>query len=301
MRDRIGLLSGLDADHVQSPFRHIDEVAAAVMEMLELGSSDRLGQWSGDSLIAAVRDRSPSNIKSLVDFLSLHGEVLGTLAERDYGKMAAAGQNVPSPVILKAFADSFAAYYVAEELRRALFWFVPNSGLQTIGGRAARGFIRVSVKLERFRATFTRHLGTEPPAGGWFWQHAHRLANELALYLARYPRERVSMLILDATMARYHESFNDKRYPPYLALARENLRRAESFILKLGMHSRLRQRFAHERCKVLAESARLAIDEDRDAARRFLTICEQDLDSFTKIARPDDMLWRDRCAFASTA
>ncbi|HEX9968435.1 MAG TPA: hypothetical protein VGB06_10885, partial [Solirubrobacterales bacterium] len=63
---------------------------------------------------------------------------------------------------------------------------------------------------------------------------------------------------------------------------------------KLGMHNRLRQRFALERNKVLAESARLAIDAGRrDEAERYLKICESDIATFSGLASETNVLWRN--------
>lgn len=295
MAEMVRLIGGGDVDdnpvraHLKYVDRHIDRILRSA------GRAD----FIPPSLELRVFDKAAiptGKVKPLIDYLSLYGEILGVRADRDYGVQLAEERTEPTKDVLTGFVESFSAFYVAEFLRNRIFWENPNHGRDAIGGRAARGFVRVSLKLERFRITLARHHEENPEPGGWFWQHAHRVSDEFARNLSHYPRERVANLILDATMVRYYESKygNPNRYAHFLMMARECLRSAEPLVLKLSMHNRLRQRFALERTKVLAESARLAIDGGQwDQARRFLAICESDIDSFERIARPEDQLWEN--------
>ncbi|MES2442112.1 MAG: hypothetical protein V4574_04725 [Pseudomonadota bacterium] len=285
--------------------KHLDFVARHVDRILRGKGSTKFIAPDLELRVFELAKIPVDRLKPLVDYLSLLGEVLGVRADRDYGAQLAMrrpGERiVPSKAVLKGFVESFSAYYVAEFLRNRIFWQDPIRGRDAIGGRAARGFIRVSLKLERFRITLARSdpsAGEDEKAapGGWFWKHAHNMSDDFARHLSRFPRERVANLILDATMARYYESkHNDpERYAQFLAMARECLSSAEPMIIKLSMHNRLRQRFARERAKVFSESARMAISEGNfEKAQRFIDICELDIESYERIARPDDLLWKN--------
>ncbi len=292
---------GLVRRHLEIVGQHVDRVLRGV-------GKGFIPVWLEERILerAAV---PVEKVKPLIDYLSLYGEVLGVKADRDYGDEIARrdqapmeaprsdGFDEPSPAVRAGFVQSFSAYYVAEFLRNRIYWGDPNHGPSEIGGRAARGYIRVALKLERFRVSLARHHEADPKPGGWFWQRAHLVSDEFARQLSRFPRERVSNLILDSTMARYYESRHSDRYAKFLEMACECLRSAEPQVMKLSMHNRLRQRFALERTKVLAEKARLAIKAcEFEQAYRYLAICVSDIDSFERIARPDDLLWKNLAA-----
>jgi hypothetical protein len=275
--------------------RYLDLVAHRVRLILR-GSGGAV--LFSPALEERIGDRTGLGMRAgreLIEYLNLYAEVLGYRADRDHGAEIRQGhERNPSAAVIDGFVQSFAAYYVAEFLRNQIFWTNPIRDRDGISGRATRGHIRVALKLERFRVTLARRAGAPITLGGWFWRHAHAIADELARYLSRFPRERVQMLILDAAMARYYESRHNDRYKVYLTMASECLCSAEPLLLKLGMHNRVRQRFALERGKVMAESARLAIeDRDRQAAQRYLAICEEDIATFRHLASVGNLLWKN--------
>jgi hypothetical protein len=276
---------------------YLDFVARKVRNILDGG-----GQLFSPAVERKLGELARVSVKAgpeLVKYLSIYGEVLGYRADRDHGAEIARGlERQPSRSIIDGFVKSFAAYYAADFLRNQLFWSAPLGVRDSVSGQVLRGFIRVALKLERFRITLGREAGRPVGPGGWFWRHAHQIADEYARHLSRFPRERLAMLTLDATMARYYESKHDHRaYDGFLTMARECLCSAEPLLLKLGMHNRPRQRFALERNKVMAESARLAIGAGRlEEAARYLMICQADIAAFHGLASPGNLLWTNLAA-----
>jgi hypothetical protein len=278
--------------------KYLRAISRRVSEILHGRETDLMSKEL-EGRLAAKAQVPPGKWRDLIDFLNLYGEVLGVEADRDYGLDLDKGIEAPTEPVMRKFVESFSAFYVAEFMRNQLFWEDPNGSRDVIRGRAARGFIRVSLKLERFRVTLQgRSRGSRAP-GGWFWRHAHGVADELAKHLSRFPRERVAMLILDSIMARYWESRNSPEYRTFLNMALGSLASAEPLLLKLGMHNRLRQRFALERGKVLMEMARLDIqDGDRDSAEQLLDMADLDIVTVEKLATNVNVLWKNLAAAA---
>jgi hypothetical protein len=286
----------------------IDEVKRLLNnEIQEFGKRSEL-----DLKIDELRDLirfSPDKLKQLADDLSIYGELLGIHADREYGDLVRRGvrSDMPSDSgasgtgasesdeklrkIVERFINCFAAIFIAEHIRQRLFWMDPRSARDGIGGHAARDLIRVSLKLERFR--MLRQDEAQPQTErGWFWAYAHDVGDELARQLSRFPREQLALLILDSTAARYYLPRDDKRYGECLRNACEYLISAERLLLTLGMHSRLRQRFALERNKVMAESAERALNAGKlIESRRYLAICRADIETCAKLDPRNGPLW----------
>jgi hypothetical protein len=278
--------------------KYLRAISRRVSEILHGRETDLMSKEL-EGRLAAKAQVPPSKWRDLIDFLNLYGEVLGVEADRDYGVDLDRGIEAPTEPVMRKFVESFSAFYVAEFMRNQLFWEDPNGSRDVIRGKAARGFIRVSLKLERFRVTLQRRSRGSPAPGGWFWRHAHGVADELAKHLSRFPRERVAMLILDSIMARYWESRNSPGYRAFLEMASGSLATAEPLLLKLGMHNRLRQRFALERSKVLMEKARVDINERNfEAAAQFLDMAELDIVTVEKLATNVNVLWKNLAAAA---
>jgi hypothetical protein len=222
----------------------------------------------------------------LAQYLELYAEVLGIEADTEYGRQIGKGEETkPGEAVLAKFIQSFAAFYVADVLRRHIFSIFPHHRGDTPRGRAGRGFVRVSVKLERFSGLC--HDGYRGP--GYFWRFANHILDDLTRHLGQYPRERAALLMLNATVTRHTVTQTDSLYTDYLAKAQECLSVAEPLILKLGMHSRQRQRFALERCKLMIEWTKHTQGEKR---KRYGDIAESDIQTLNMLVSPTDALWQ---------
>lgn len=228
----------------------------------------------------------PAKLRTLVEYLELYAEVLGLEADIEYGRqLTDATEQLPSEKVTAKFIQSFAAYYVADVLRRRLFSLFPNRSSDIPRGRAGRGFVRVSIKLERFAG-----LGNVEYRGrGFFWKHANYVLDELTRHLGQYPRERAALLMLNATVTRYTVTRAHGEYGTFLKKACECLCLAELLVLKLGMHSRLRQRFALERCKLMIECAQNFSDAQR---QQYIGIAETDIQTLEALIPKGDPLWK---------
>ena len=258
-----------------------------------MGNADRT-ELIGPKLQAAIFAKSgllPDKLLKLTGYLNFYAEILAVKADRDFNQSKSQGKEVTGEII-DGFIASFAAYYIAEYFRNRHFLDSPLSYAEPIRGRAARGLIRVALKLERFRSSMAR--GTRPslPPGGWFWKYAHAISDEIARNLAQFPRERVAILTQEATLARYYTSRDSPIYPQFLAMATQSLLTAEPVLMKLGLHGQLRQRFLFERTKVLGESARLEIAEGKwDRAENNLAICASDVEEFRLLSTDGNVHW----------
>lgn len=113
------------------------------------------------------------------------------------------------------------------------------------------------------------------------------MADVIARHLFRYPRERASMLILEAQMARLLSP--GERRAIGLASARSFLRDAEPIVWSLGSRSRVRSRFLLERIKVHRRLAEMA---HKDEAEMYLDFCNRDLMALEKlVVGRKDKLW----------
>ena len=242
--------------------------------------------------------------KDIIDYLALIGEAAGVAADHLDAPDQTNFETGDGAEMLSGFCIAFGAYHLADKLRQARFWISPLAQNDVISGRAGRGFLRVCLKLEGFRKDQLGSDTSTTPDNGLFWHRAQHVSNDLARHLSRYPRERAGMLILDAAMARASLPKRGHSEPDraehYLEMARECLAQAEVLILKMGMHNRLRQRFALERCKVMAASAQFCVGQDAEKTRKnYLAIARSDIVSLTKLARTRNKVWETLARFQS--
>tara|TARA_R110001606_G_scaffold380811_1_gene541582 strand:+ start:14318 stop:14968 length:651 start_codon:yes stop_codon:yes gene_type:complete len=154
---------------------------------------------------------------------------------------------------------AIAAYEVAEIIRRSTFVISPFSGEHAVSGHATRGAIRLALILEREASRSVpegeMHAIREYREGpGLFGEYAARMKNELVRSLGRFPRERASILILEASMIRIMGDFPHQDGALHRAF--NLLEEAEAIVLSISATSRLRLRFLLERAKLHRELGR---------------------------------------------
>ena len=215
--------------------------------------------------------------RQLVNALSRYAECLAVIADKWRGMRARRefnaatrkrfGNRAKAPIpesaaaviILRLFARAFAAYEIAEIIRRSTFRKSPFSGEHAVSGHATRGAIRLALILEReaCRSLSPPELDvvrTEREGPGQYGNYAVRMKDELTRSLGRYPRERASLLILEASMIRI---LNEYRYQPdALPRALDFVEEAESVVVDMSPSARVRLRFLLERAKLHREIGR---------------------------------------------
>ncbi|WP_310531780.1 hypothetical protein [Novosphingobium sp.] len=242
--------------------------------------------------------RNTKQLKILADLINLYADATGVEADRLHGDVQVAKSGGYDYTVTEAFSRSFAAFYLGEAIRMRIFQQDPTKVRDTIGGSAGRGFIRVCLKLERQRQGWRLNQGFR--SKGWFWIQAQKISAELTRYLSAYPRERAGMLILDSALARHCAPVvvraDDDENQTYLRMALASLRKCEPIIQKLSKHSRLRQRFALERSKVMEAMARLYQAANGDLALQYTDLAIADINSVSKLAPPQNQLWQSIAA-----
>jgi hypothetical protein len=185
------------------------------------------------------------------------GDLLGREGERPSGW-------------LDTFIKAYAIFRLAESMRLRMFSLDPTGTDFIASGHATRTMIRVALKIENARSEALR----EDLAVGFYGWQARRMADVLARHQFKHPRERASMLILEATIAR----LLSRRSNAFEALnaARNFLTRAEPVVLGLGPQARTRLRLYLERGKVHRHLFQVDPDERRGA--RYIELAQLDVD-----------------------
>ncbi len=205
------------------------------------------------------------------------------------------------------FLDALTHYHLSDTIRRRLLFKDPTARSAQMGGHSGRNLIRVCLKLERLAELKLRAARPAATAGetmadgryaqqpGWFWHQAHRIADEMGLHLASFPRERAGLQVLEASMVRHSCLDEDRQFGEALQQALECLQIAEREVIRLGMHSRLRMRFALERAKILMAYAKLGNKQGKGAqsVNLALTMALDDLEVLVGFTKDTfDQVWR---------
>ena len=141
------------------------------------------------------------------------------------------------------FVRSFSFHVLAEQLRRLLLSRNPDVNSLHISGHSARVYARTAIRLEKI---VREHKMTAfNNQAGYFARRARRMLDLLAREMYRLPRERASMLILEATYARVMTSHTQRI--PDLKAAGLSLVKAEKLVHATDPRSRVRMRFYMER------------------------------------------------------
>lgn len=185
--------------------------------------------------------------------------------------------------VILMLCRSMAYFRLAEALRLRVFQEDPTGSHFFASGHSARQMIRVGLKLEQFAR---REIANPAIPHGFFARRSRHMANVITRHLFRYPRERASMLIIEASISRLL-SFDTNKVAG-LESARDFLDHAEPVVLALGTSPRVRRRFRLERLKIHRRLA-LARKDDPLAAGMYFDLAEQDLVHLKE--HSSDQLW----------
>ncbi len=195
--------------------------------------------------------------------------------------------------VLGTFCQSLSIFRIADELRLSIFRSAPLSAEFFASGHATRQMIRIGLKLEVMarKLFFNDVEGIEKTSA--FARYSRRNTDALARHLFRYPRERASMLIIEATMLRLLSTDNNQKES--LGTARSFLTRAEAIVLGMGWNARIKLCLALERSKLNRALARMHIaDGNYSVAREFTKLSGLDISYIGERARNkgDGWLWK---------
>lgn len=165
---------------------------------------------------------------------------------------------VETPVdVVIAFSQAHALFMLAEALRLSSFAKGPLSGKFFASGHAMRTMIRVGLKLEALRRRLLDLKRHPLTSLGPFVTQVRRDSDTMTRHMFRYPRERATQLVTEASTLRLlvGENANEKS----LMIARNLLSRAEPATAALSGHSRHRFRLSLERGKLHRQLARTVL------------------------------------------
>ncbi|TWB45839.1 hypothetical protein [Nitrospirillum pindoramense] len=181
-------------------------------------------------------------------------------------------------------STSMSYFRLAESLRLRIFSDDPIGFHFFASGHSARQMIRVGLKLEQL----SRRTVDEAEPHGFFARRSRHMANVISRHLFRYPRERASMLIIEASISRLLSIGNQRREG--LESARVFLNHAEPIVAGLGRTARVRMRFVLERIKIHRRLA--GIVEDKAESQIFLNFATEDLALLMQLNKGSDLnLW----------
>lgn len=186
--------------------------------------------------------------------------------------------------VMRHFCRSMMFFRLAEALRLRVFSNDPTGQNFFASGHSARQMIRVGLKLEQQ----ARRIAGSPQTHGFFARRSRHMANVLARHLFRFPRERASMLILEATMVRLLST--DANRALGLLSARRILDRAEPVVLGLGDRTRVRMRFALERVKIHRRMAKDLVAAGDVRAHGFFDLARADVELLAELNKEADLL-----------
>lgn len=232
--------------------------------------------WPVEKLLTDLADEYVDAIKPapLADDLAYWSDILCRKAEAEAlwqhlrnNKPANLGSRV------RRFLEAICILVLAERFRRRAFETDPLRRDFFINGHATRVFIRTLLVLIKAYDNLQREQVKqlkEPkeqaaempslPSRIYLAEQARRHMDVLSRYMARYPTERVSLLILESTYARVVGRANPRAddepgrpFLPDLKVASRVMDEADSMIGVVVQRPRVLMRFYLERCKVLRE------------------------------------------------
>ncbi len=213
--------------------------------------------------------------------ITISRERLAYLSDYHHDGKASPDEKTSSEAEQK-FCTSLAWYKCAEAVRLRNFIRNPLGNHFFASGHSARQMIRVALKLERI-ARQKRNTRKAPYShAGYFAKAARKTADILTRHLYRFPRDRASMLILEATFIRLNSL--ESKQQQNLLIAREFLGRAEPIVLGLGTKARNRMRLCLERTKLNRAIALNLKNDGNSEYETYMQLCEFDVDLLNSLA-----------------
>lgn len=195
-----------------------------------------------------------------------------------------------------AFCQAHALFSFAEEVRLLGYDRDPLSGKFFASGHAMRTMIRTGLKLEVLRRSILSGDGVTKHPLGPFGIRIRRDSDTMTRHLFRYPRERASQLVTEASILRILV-FREEGLPALLS-ARELLARAETVTSLTSRRSRHTLRLALERAKLHRAISRFYLGSNlpdaQSAAEAFASLSHIDVRYVEKVAekRQDTKIWK---------
>ena len=302
--------AGFSHEELQGIKEHVDIVAREFYHIVDTGKigADEADISRPNKVIETLfaRTSARSRASDVADIYFRLAEVFATRADLASVRLddAVKGDIVPDLPILRAdellsaravaieFCRSLACYRFAEQLRLRVFSDDLTGSNFFASGHQIRQSIRVALKLELQTRKRAREQKSEGTMGlGMFARFARRSSDTLTRHLFRYPRERASQLIIEATMLR-HLAPDEKRLE-YLVVARSFLGSSERLIVGLGRTARVRIRLALERNKLNRTLGQIMMKSDRPVSELYFKQARYDVDYMATFAQEFKLpLWQ---------
>ncbi len=246
-------LSDYLSSQCKEHFRYLNSNSEEVWSSETAHSNSALANRVIDKLIAD--GWNVGEIGSLADIMFRLGERHGISAEilgSTEGSCEQHDTDVMSPPTAgshfhrtSGLISGYVVFELAEALRLQLFQRFPHSNDYFASGHSGRQMIRTAVALENIHRRSRK--GSQTGIG----TYGHRAilgTKTLARHMFRYPRERASLSIIEASLFRTLGQVGTEI--ENLRKSEELLRQAEPVVLGLGRTTRVRLRLALERAKV---------------------------------------------------
>lgn len=271
-------------DDIQ-PFSGYWKLAGSIIEGLEVKD---LGSDASSS-VADLLFRIAEHHATQADLASSDSSIQKsewTVALPFERSMFSTYQPISEAEVIREFCLSLSIFRIAEKLRLRTFSTDPLSAHFFASGHAARQMIRVALKLENMARAIAHSKGRKPESPGAFARLARRTADTLTRHLFRFPRERASMLILEASMLRLLAT--DTTRQSCHENATKFIAKAEPIVLGLGRSVRIRLRLALERAKLSRAKAAEMHQHGKVRQRdQYIDLCATDIAYLKFMARTE--------------
>lgn len=237
------------------------------------------------------RDWSRGERILVADILSRVGELLAIEADN----LPLKGRDAPGRVAARgAFLRSYAVYFVADRIRSGPDDMVDALSWPLVSSRPMRYYVRVALKLAKLTSE-NAAKGQADDEQRAFYVHARVRMDVLSRHLHQLPRERVSMLLLEAAAARVWAELVDdaQQSEQALKVSLSYIDAAETAAFSIGYPRPVIYRLIFERIKTLGRIADLpSAAEDERHAEHLQQLVSIDLDLLSRLCR-GNAFWQD--------
>ncbi len=287
LRDRTDEAAELciDALQAQDFKKHsldpLDQIAALVRSHSPTERGQQLDAHVQGFVADLIIGRTADTLDIWSTLISYYAEIAAMSADKRF-KRESRHEAIPD------FFHAYILFLAAHQIRRSIFAIEPLGNSYVVRGHTTRVFIRVALQLVKIPRKFAEAGGNMAefrlPDEKYFILRARRQADMLARYLARYPTEKASMLILESVFLRLLGG-----QTCHLLQSAELLGRAERLLPSTVDHPRMTMRFLLERAKIYRGLASRigAFHEDpagSSRAARYIEIALNDADELCFLA-----------------